>query len=253
MPWNAIYNCIPKRVINHFKNNSKLDLKEHNYIVRLGSKWKELHKLKSREVTQYLKSRITEKKDLSKFLQDTIKVTPTGEHDELFKRLTRVTEDVKTNQFNFKLLHGILYLNKRLFQWKIVQSPRCSFCYLQLETVSHLFLQCIEVQHLWKGVEDWWNSKGPKDGYTKFTDEVRMIGVPLAHRYSALINTLVMECKMSIFHGRARQTAPPVEVVLCALKRRSMTEKSITRRQKSINVIRDKWSPLSEALEQLRL
>ena len=50
--------------------------------------------------------------------------------------------DSKTRVFQYKILNNASYLNKRLFQSKLVESPLCSMCGVEDETVKHSFAEC---------------------------------------------------------------------------------------------------------------
>ena len=45
--------------------------------------------------------------------------------------------DSKTRIFQYKILNNAFYLNKRLFRSKLVESPLCSLCGVEDETVAH--------------------------------------------------------------------------------------------------------------------
>ena len=51
--------------------------------------------------------------------------------------------------FQYKILHNILYLNKILFTFGKIKTPLCSFCHSYDETIKHIFLECICVKQLW--------------------------------------------------------------------------------------------------------
>ena len=51
--------------------------------------------------------------------------------------------------FQYKVLHNTLYVNKMLFKFGKVISPRCSFCKLHKETNIHLFYDCLIVKRIW--------------------------------------------------------------------------------------------------------
>ena len=51
--------------------------------------------------------------------------------------------------FQYKILHNILYLNKILFTFGKIKTPLCSFCHSYDETIKHIFLECICVKELW--------------------------------------------------------------------------------------------------------
>ena len=51
--------------------------------------------------------------------------------------------------FQYKILHNVLYLNKKLFKFNKINSPECSFCKCEVETTIHLFHICRKRQALW--------------------------------------------------------------------------------------------------------
>ena len=59
------------------------------------------------------------------------------------------TLDTKVRMFQYKVLHNTLYVNKMLFKFGKVISPRCSFCKLHEETIIHLFYDCSIVKRIW--------------------------------------------------------------------------------------------------------
>ena len=45
------------------------------------------------------------------------------------------------------MLHRCISLNDFLFKAGIVASDRCTFCYLERETIMHLFFECNKVKN----------------------------------------------------------------------------------------------------------
>ena len=60
-----------------------------------------------------------------------------------------VTINSFQRNFQYKILHNILYLNKMLFTFGKTKTPLCSFCYSYDETIKCIFLECICVKQLW--------------------------------------------------------------------------------------------------------
>ena len=60
-----------------------------------------------------------------------------------------VTINSFQRNFQYKILHNILYLNKMLFTFGKIKAPLCSFCHSYDETIKHIFLECIYVKQLW--------------------------------------------------------------------------------------------------------
>ena len=51
--------------------------------------------------------------------------------------------------FQYKILNNVLYLNEKLFRFKKISSPLCSFYQSENETPIHLFHGCIKTNLLW--------------------------------------------------------------------------------------------------------
>ena len=52
-----------------------------------------------------------------------------------------------------------MYLNERLFKFNIVNSPLCSLCKQENESVIHLFAICSEARSLWDQLSTWTSSQ----------------------------------------------------------------------------------------------
>ena len=65
----------------------------------------------------------------------------------MFPRM--VTVESKLRIFQYKVLNNILYLNDRLYRMGIVQTPLCSLCKQEKETVIHLLSPCNVTRQLW--------------------------------------------------------------------------------------------------------
>ena len=53
-----------------------------------------------------------------------------------------VTLDTKIRMFQYKISNNILYLYQRLYHINLVESPLCSMCKSEVESISHLLLKC---------------------------------------------------------------------------------------------------------------
>ena len=78
-----------------------------------------------------------------------------GEWTKIYTLPFNVTLDTKLRAFQYKFLNRIIYTNEKLFAFKIVDSPYCTFCKNEVESTEHLFYFCNEVDTLWKEVLSW--------------------------------------------------------------------------------------------------
>ena len=71
----------------------------------------------------------------------------------------RVTIDTNLQIFQYKILNNVLYLNEKLFKFKIVSSRLCSFCNSEDEIPVHLFYSCNQTKSRWSKFKELLNSE----------------------------------------------------------------------------------------------
>ena len=71
----------------------------------------------------------------------------------------RVTIDTNLHIFWYKILNNVLYLNEKLFKFKIVSSLLCSSCNSENEAPIHLFYCCNQTNFLWSKLQELLNSE----------------------------------------------------------------------------------------------
>ena len=71
---------------------------------------------------------------------------------DIFVRPRRTTILNKHREFQYKLIHGVIYTKEQLFKFGFVGNNLCSFCQQEVETYSHVFLHCKKVKDIWKNV-----------------------------------------------------------------------------------------------------
>ena len=67
----------------------------------------------------------------------------------------RVTNETSFRVFQYKIINNILHLNIRPHKFGFVESPSCSLCNREPESILHLFCICQETRKLWKSVKHW--------------------------------------------------------------------------------------------------
>ena len=60
------------------------------------------------------------------------------------------TNNTYLRSFHYKILNRILFLNKRLFVFRMKSTPLCSFCNIEEETLPRIFSECVFVIYLWQ-------------------------------------------------------------------------------------------------------
>ena len=61
----------------------------------------------------------------------------------------------KLREFQYKVLHCIIFTNEKLYRFGIMQSPLCTFCQREDKSIEHLLFSCKESSEFWKHVLSW--------------------------------------------------------------------------------------------------
>ncbi len=59
----------------------------------------------------------------------------------------------------FQILHCTLVTNRKLKLWKIKESEMCSFCELEVESISHLLFDYLHIKIFWFRLKGWLTMK----------------------------------------------------------------------------------------------
>ncbi len=95
-------------------------------------------------------------------------------NDEMWPNLFTVALksalDIPTRSFQYLLLHRRLPTNKFLHRIGLINSPNCTFCKENVESLLHLFYECEQVKRFWTHVENFMNIICDSDlSLTKFS------------------------------------------------------------------------------------
>ena len=67
----------------------------------------------------------------------------------------RTTLESKLREFQYKILNDIVFTNDKLFRFGLSQSPNCTFCNEEPESIEHLLSHCKVSFEFWKDVLSW--------------------------------------------------------------------------------------------------
>ena len=124
----------------------------------------------------------------------------------------KVTIDICTRIFQCKILNNILYLNNRLYKMTIAESPLCSLCGNDTETILHFFCHFSITQNLWTQMQNWLSNISD---IPELTSKIAILG-----KYSCqgatdiLINHTILMFKTFMYTNRKSTT----QVAFVALK-----------------------------------
>ena len=105
----------------------------------------------SRQIYQFFLERKqippTAKQKLQDKYSDTI-----VDWEKVFSLVFNVTLESKLREFQYKILNCILYTNEKLFRLGLTDSPCCTFCQEDIESIEHLLFSCKVSFEFWQQV-----------------------------------------------------------------------------------------------------
>ena len=116
-----------------------------------------------------------------------------------------VTINSFQRNFQYKILHNILYLNKMLFTFGKTKTPLCSFCHSYDETIKHIFLECMRVKQLWNHLKLFLTN----DIFLKIlTPQIAIFGFinGIENNVYKITNHILLNFKLHIYKSRERGT-----------------------------------------------
>ena len=132
-------------MINSIPEKWKLTIKQSS---RKGSRILTLEKLTSKELYEILISSRTNKVKSVTYFETKFNANNL-DWTEAFILPHLTTYNTYLRFFQYKILHNILFLNKKLHLFGITNSPLCSYCNTYDETLIHLFCDCNSTKYLW--------------------------------------------------------------------------------------------------------
>jgi exonuclease III len=130
-----------------------------------------------------------------------------------FEIIRQISQDIKTQNFQFKLIHRILTTNTYLYMCGIQTDNRCSFCANEPESLEHIFFYCPHSNKLWKLFETWLETKTGSVINLNISDV--LLGNP---RLSILINHLLVILKRYIYNCKYQTKIPKFMEALSFIK-----------------------------------
>ena len=166
--------------------------------------------------------------------------------NKIFNLPKMCNRDTWMQMFQYKILHRIVATNSKLFLYKIFDSPLCSYCTSDSETILHLFCECDLTTGVWQEIINWLNPQGFRFEY--FRDSQIILGDP---RIDAVVNRILLTTKIAIFINREQSKPPTLNQVLAMLKSQFRIEKFNAERSDKLRFFRGFWAPIWSKMEKL--
>ena len=155
-----------------------------------------------------------------------------------FSIIKQITPDIKTQNFQFKLIHRILTTNTYLCICGIQADDKCSFCGKEPESLEHIFFYCPHSNQIWKTFEMWLKTNIGSDINLNIQDV--LLGIP---GQSILLNHLLVILKRYIYICKHKEKLPQFMEALSFIKYYRTLEKYILRNNE--DRFTEKWGILT--------
>lgn len=129
--------------------------------------------------------------------------TTDDEWSKIFQWPYQISRETRLQSLQYKIIHRTINCNKKLFDMKLKDSPRCSYCD-EIDDIPHFFIKCEKVKLLWCKFFDWWNGLGYP--YVHFTGNLGerdfLFGLSNGADYTTALNFCMLHIKNYIYRQR---------------------------------------------------
>ena len=159
------------------------------------------------------------------------------EFTKSFKRIYVITNVNKYRSFQFRLLHRGLLTNVILYKWNIVESPMCTYCQKEPETILHLFTGCSIIKGMWLEIKYFMN-----ENYAVKMSSLEPLSI-IFNKVSAnmLANFVCLLFKQYIYRQRCLQKDLSLHEFKSMVHKTENLEKYIAIKRNKINKHNNKW------------
>ena len=197
----------------------------------------QLRDIHSRKIYEFFVNKLQDFYDL-KIKDDQSNFEHTEEEiKEIFGRLRTTTLLSKHREFQYMLLHGVIYTKKHLLRFGFVGNALCSFCNQETETYKHIFLKCKKVEDIWRALITYYDLMEIQD----INWEDIFLGLPGRSVRIKFVNSLIIMMKYVIFKSRGTGILPSFNMVKKRIDENIEAEKKLATSRGKLGVHLMKW------------
>ena len=153
---------------------------------------------------------------------------------------SQVTDETKLWALQLKIIHRILPTNTLLYNYKLKNSPSCTFCEIYKESLEHLFWECKHTKSLWLQLAHWIDNNNI---HLKPSLQCIITG---GHDHMDVVRHIILITKEFIFQTKLKGiNIPPLRSLIRTIRWKCLIEKNY----KTAEAFLLKWGPVLDALE----
>ena len=160
----------------------------------------------------------------------------------------RTTLESKLREFQYKILNNIVFTkyNDKLFRFGLSQSPNCTFCNEEPESLEHLLSRCKVSSEFWKQVLSWLKENNMV--IESFNEIDLFLGIFEETEDFLIINHVMLLGKYYIYVRKCLGSLPSLRGFIARIRRVYNIELHIARERDKLTTHLKKWEKLVVAL-----
>ena len=148
----------------------------------------------------------------------------------------------KLREFQYKVLNCIVFTNEKLVRFGITQSPLCTFCQEENESIQHLLFSCKESREFWKHVLSWLRDNNINVEELKGADLI-FWKFDIQDDFT-LINHILLLGEYYIYSRKCLNAKPSLKGFISKTKRVYSIELHIARKRDKLTYYLKQWKKL---------
>ena len=153
-----------------------------------------------------------------------------------------VTIETKIREFQYKILNNIVFTNENMFRLKMIDSPLCTFCKREIESIEHLFFYCNVTKTFWEAFCSWLSNCNINIQSFKITEI--LFGIFNIGDDFIILNHLILTAKLYIYRCKLNSVHTILRVYKAKIKAVYQVEKKIASRRNKLTKHTKKWEKL---------
>ena len=122
-----------------------------------------------------------------------------------------ISIDSYSRVFQYKCLNNMLYLYLALFKMGLSDTPLCSFCHSDNETISHLFHSCNVSTSVWSDIRSFFSSKFTLPSLTLQSAVLGFFETD--HDDTIFLNNILLMYKITLYRNREKGSVTAINVI----------------------------------------
>ena len=171
------------------------------------------------------------------------------EWEEIFKSCATFTKDVQLKWFQTRILHRIIPTENYLYKCKLVDSPLCTFCNTETQTIEHLFWRCEISKRFWDELLIYIKDKCPHCLNLQFNEILVIFGTDTKQIIDKVLVFILTTAKFYLYKCKLNNTLPHFRSFKNVLKSRCTVEKFTFVLNEHNTKTRQLWLPYTPLLE----